>query len=360
VRTMAVVILVAFLLVGSSFITAQAPPPPKVSAVAAPSTQWTIWQTAYCVSKRPGNIPGRKRDKTAKFSYALRKTSVLSQPYILVPQANNDSAVLFGGEEVIVEIYAESEVIQAVPFLSVDISSTSATALNPTPVRGTIGAASLSVTNLNAPNLSQAGYACSYGQLTGNTVPNVTVNVFKAGGVATDKPVLVMQTNLQQVHKLVYFNIATGIAASTIRDSTFSRVIATPAVAGTAATFKTVQQKGDPRIVPVLFFTSYLFHKIDPEVPFEKWDLVPQPSLGFSLTSPSSDFFFGGSSEFFVRNVQLVYGLHYGQTTHLVPNQISDPASKDPQATQKLFNKGGYVGLTFNIDFIKGLFSGGK
>ena len=113
-------------------------------------------------------------------------------------------------------------------------------------------------------------------------------------------------------------------------------------------------------VVPVLFFTSYLFHKIDPEAPFEKWDLVPQPSLGFSLTSPSGDFFFGGTSEFFVRNVQLVYGLHYGQTTHLVPNQVNDPASKDAQATQKVFNKGAFAGLTFNIDFIKGLFGGGK
>jgi hypothetical protein len=302
--------------------------------------------------------PARRRDKTAKFSYALRKTTAKSQPYILVPMENNDSAILLGGEELIVEIYADATVVKAVPLLSVDISSTAATALNPTPVRGTIGTSSAGVKSLDAAAAQDApGYACSYAQLTGNTIPSVTVNVFTVDG---EKPLQVMQTNLQQVHKLVYFNIATGIAASTIRDSTFSRVIATPAAGGTAATFKTVQQKGDPRIVPVLFFTSYLFHKIDPEVPFEKWDLVPQPSIGFSLTSPSSDFFFGGTSEFFVRNVQLVYGFHYGQTTHLVPNQVNDPTSKDAQATQKSFDKGAYIGLTFNIDFIKGLFGSGK
>ena len=108
----------------------------------------------------------------------------------------------------------------------------------------------------------------------------------------------------------------------------------------------------------MLFFTAYLFHPIDAEVPFERMDLLPQPSVGFSLTSPSGDLFIGGSSEFFKRNVQLVYGYHYGQTTHLVPGQIDHPLSKDAPQTTKRFDGGAFVGLTFNIDFIKGLFGG--
>jgi hypothetical protein len=49
--------------------------------------------------------------------------------------------------------------------------------------------------------------------------------------------------------------------------------------------------------------------------------------------TPSTDFMFGFSSEFFKRNIQLVYGYNYEQTTHLVPGQVNDPTVKDAPQT---------------------------
>lgn len=66
----------------------------------------------------------------------------------------------------------------------------------------------------------------------------------------------------------------------------------------------------------VLVLTAYLL-PVDEEVPwqFEFWKpgawrgWVPAPSFGMSLTSPTSNFYIGGSNEIFVRNLQVFYGL---------------------------------------------------
>src|SRR5579864_574980 len=198
------VVIAIFILLNTGTIafTQAVPASTKASAAPAGSPQWTVWQQSECRSKHPGKVPGRLRDKTAILSYDLQSTKVLSQPFILVPRDNNDTAVLYGGEELIVQIHANAAVVQAVPFLSVDISSTAATALNPTPVRGSIGAAAAAAKNNLASLIGNEGYACSYAQLTGDTIPSIAVNVFPAAAAATDKPIQVMQTNLQQVHKL--------------------------------------------------------------------------------------------------------------------------------------------------------------
>ena len=47
--------------------------------------------------------------------------------------------------------------------------------------------------------------------------------------------------------------------------------------------------------------------------------------------------------------------------TSLAPTGFVDFTSSVAPTTQKKFDKGAFVGFTFNIDFIKGLFgSGGK
>jgi hypothetical protein len=60
----------------------------------------------------------------------------------------------------------------------------------------------------------------------------------------------------------------------------------------------------------------------------------PQPSIGFSLTAPSDNFFFGGSSEI-LRNVQLAYGYQLGRVTELSPPFVDDPTSSAAPATRK-------------------------
>jgi len=342
--------------------------------------QFQTWGPTECKPLHPGSLP-TYRGKSAKFTYELHKISADApevvknvQPYYLVPAADNP-IVLYSGQELIIQITnkldnpvtgkdsvdalqkARTIVDAQVPLITIDISSSQATALNPAPLRQMQGQSTFSLEGHPGVTIDTV-YACAYKKpLIGATVPTVTVTALVKG---VSNPLQLIQTSLPQVHTLSYFNIATGVIASTIRDKSFTRVEATAASGSTPTQFKTVAQTGDPRVMPVLFFTAYLFRPIDAEVPFENKDFIPQPSLGFSLTSPSSDFFFGGSSEFFKRNVQLVCGYHFGQTTHLLPSQINDPASKDAPQTQKRFDSGAFVGLTFNIDFIKGLFSGGK
>jgi hypothetical protein len=51
-----------------------------------------------------------------------------------------------------------------------------------------------------------------------------------------------------------------------------------------------------------------------------------------------------------------VYGLHVGRVDKLGGNSTQLPTDSSPVLNSKSLQKGGFVGLTFNIDFIKGLF----
>ena len=98
---------------------------------------------------------------------------------------------------------------------------------------------------------------------------------------------------------------------------------------------------------------------MDAESKWRRRDLWPGITLGFSLTTPADSFYFGGSSEI-RRNVQLVYGLNYAKVTTLAPTNFVDPADSTAPKTVNKFGKGAFVGFTFNIDFIKGLFGSSK
>ena len=124
---------------------------------------------------------------------------------------------------------------------------------------------------------------------------------------------------------------------------------------GTAVT---VQNPRSARTVdPVALFTVYAWGPFDAEQKWHPKDLLPEPSFGFSLTSPSTDFFFGASSEIF-RGVQLVAGRHIGKINELMPTAINDPTSSTAPLTVQRFHPGWYGGVTFNFSFITGLFTG--
>jgi hypothetical protein len=120
------------------------------------------------------------------------------------------------------------------------------------------------------------------------------------------------------------------------------------------ATYKTISDQGTFTTTPALFFTAYIV-PMDTERPARGSDRIPRPTVGFSLTSPASNLFLGGSSELY-RNVELVGGLHIGQVNYL-SSQQQQPAtdSAAPVVVQRT-GFGGFVGITFNIDFITGLF----
>jgi hypothetical protein len=161
---------------------------------------------------------------------------------------------------------------------------------------------------------------------------------------------------LPQIHSLYYFNISTGVVASLLRDPSYARVLTQVKTDDNhPALYKTEQQSGSDRALPVLMFSAYL-KPLDAQVPWRATDLLPAPTLGFSLSSPSADFFFGISSEV-RRHVQLVAGYHLGKITTLPPTQgIDDPASSAAPVTATRFRANFFVGATFNVDFIKGLF----
>jgi hypothetical protein len=226
-----------------------------------------------------------------------------------------------------------------------------------------------------------------------------TVTVVKSTTPTNQQQTVTAKTSLKpldgdawpQVHSLYRYNLATGVVWSTIRTPSFSRVATgsylpagcdptisvattgstTSTTTGTTTTtsasttttttctptYQTLQVPGGPRILPILMF-SYYWTKRDTQTKTGSWSwAIPVPTIGLSLTSPADDFFLGGSSEFkFLRNVQLVYGAHLGRVPKLGTNGLQNPTdSAAPQTTTSL-HVGSFVGLTFNLDFLKGLF----
>ena len=171
-----------------------------------------------------------------------------------------------------------------------------------------------------------------------------------ASGQPADQVVNILNFTFPQVHSLYYYNIASGIVVSSIRTATFG-----------FTTDGKAKQTGSNLIVdPVLLFTAYI-KPIDAERPYRLQDAIPGVSFGLSLSSPASNFYFGGSSEI-LRNIQLAYGFTIAKTSKLAPAGTFNPTPNgtNTPATTQSFSKGGFVGLTFNISgFLQGLFGGG-
>jgi chaperonin cofactor prefoldin len=247
----------------------------------------------------------------------------------------------------------------------------------------------------------------------GLAITTDTVTVVKGTTPSKQQQTVTAMTTLKpldgdawpQVHSLYRYNLSTGVVWSALRAPSFSRVATgnylpagcdptmsvvttgsttstttgTTTITGTTVstttgtttttspgtsitttcmpTYQTLQVAGGPRVLPVLMF-SYYWTKRDTQTKVGSWSwAIPVPAIGMSLTSPTDNFFLGGSSEFkFLRNVQLVYGAHLGRVLKLGANGFQNPTdSTAPQTTTSL-HVDPFVGLTFNIDFVKGLF----
>ena len=233
-------------------------------------------------------------------------------------------------------------------------------------------------------------------QDTGTTAPAAV-----AGGQPADQTVSLLNAPLPQTHSLSYFNIASGFVVSFTRPPTFGYTLYSttgsvklpstfvPATSGptnmnlaveptTGCTISTVPNKNGTTPVyycpfktghgsypadPVLGLTLYI-PPIDAEVPFRpknprNW--IPAPSVAFSLANPTNNFYLGASSEFLVRNVQVLYGLALLKA----PVALGTPASQNvwggvgtapTVSTQQGFLKAPFAGFTFNLSgFIQSL-----
>jgi hypothetical protein len=241
-----------------------------------------------------------------------------------------------------------------------------------------------------------------------------------ASGQPTDQNVSLMNLTLPQTHSLSYFNISAGVIAGFKRPTTFGFIPATspslklpanltpvngpstqmvsklaidpvtgctidPATTTTNATTNLTTTDayycpantgiGSHTIDPVLVLTIY-FPPVDAEIPWRviqrgvEWrqrvrDLIPGFSFGVSLTSPSSNFYIGGSDEAFLRNVQVFYGLALQKVATGLGPPTSQPVwgglgTAPAVTTVSGFQKGFFVGVTYNLSgFIQSLFGGG-
>ena len=289
---------------------------------------------------------------------ALRMaTDSKTQPYF-VSVAQDAMPTFYAGEALSIEVIADEEQIKEIPLINFAIDMQKADPLNVAPVRP-------SSSPTAAAGVTKPKYFCLLWprKVIGDTVPKLTMTaVYKPPkpDPADPEPSINLGTvSFPQVHTLYHYNVATGVVVSSLRNPSFSRVESAVAAGGKSAQFQTVKDNGNVYAAPALFFTAYLFGAMDAEREWQPdWNnLKPQPSLGFSLSSPADNFFFGFSSEI-RRNVQLVYGYHLGKINKLAPTLVNDPTSSTAPATVQRFKGGAYVGVTFNIDFIKGLFTG--
>jgi hypothetical protein len=167
------------------------------------------------------------------------------------------------------------------------------------------------------------------------------------GMPVTDQSVNLLSNTYAQAHALSRFNLTSGVVFSSARP---------PNLVNTGTTMAPIYTKypGSPLIDPVLAVSAYIFRPVDAERKFQYKDLIPAPTVGFSLTSPSNNFYFGASSEFFLRNLQITYGVSSLKLTELGPLTTGTTTST---STIQQTSYHGFVGLTFNITgFIQTLF----
>ena len=179
-------------------------------------------------------------------------------------------------------------------------------------------------------------------QDAGTAAPSVV-----AAGQPADQTLSLLNLTIPQTHSIAIYNLAAGVVYNSVRTPSFS-----------VNSGSTVQTGSTPIVDPVLMFTAYVLHHwypLDAESDWRPQDLVPGLSFGLSLASPANNFYVGGSSEFFLRNIQITYGLSLAN----VSEAAAGTNGMNPSTSQH-FKKGVFGGLTFNISgFIQGLFSGG-
>ena len=315
----------------------------------------------------------------------------------------DDAHPLVSGTTLVVAVDASQVTIidrQHILAIGLNVTSQAGTAVTPAPVRGSMAPGAVAAAGVGPPPTVPDAFFIEWPvKLSGDTIPTVTMAALyrppdsvqatttapppkdatanaplpgtpPLGGasatssVATrttpyqDQFVSLLNLVLPQVHPLYYYNVATGVVVSTLRNPTFTRGLAGPTAQGGTAQYTTIKDNGDVQVAPVLLFTAYL-HPFDAEREWHPADLIPGASFGFSLSSPASSFYFGGSVEV-RRNVQFTAGLNLAKITALANAGYVDPSSSAAPVTKQQLGKGAYFGLTLNIDFIKGLFGGGS
>jgi hypothetical protein len=249
----------------------------------------------------------------------------------------------------------------------------------------------------NIPCAPRSYYLTWENRLVPDTIPTISVTGLlptqatpnqaqqqsntSAPSAPSEQVATLLNMSYPQVHSPYYFNVSTGVIRSSLRNPSWTRQETAPGNNCPAGSppgcmykpeqYANVKNPGSPPIDPALFFTAYLFgftghggtRMFGPFDAERKWhasDLMPEPSVGLSLSSPATDFFFGFDGEV-MRGIQVVAGWHEGKINSLAPGYTDiDPTSSATPPTVQNFQHGYFFGVTFNINFIQSLFGGGS
>lgn len=213
--------------------------------------------------------------------------------------------------------------------------------LTPYPQQGDFSAVAAQLTH------TQSGLSQIQWEDIGTSVPSLV-----SSGEPADQTIAQAYT-VTQVHPLYYFNLSTGLVASTTHTHTYGWATNAPGM------YTPIQTASNPIIDPVLFFTVYWpGPPMDAESQWSAKNLIPAPTLGMSFISPTSNFYMGLSSEV-RRNVQIVFGMSTAEPQYLSSTSVSATNTGTPPTAQH-FTRGGFIGFSLNISGFIQTVLGGK
>jgi len=182
------------------------------------------------------------------------------------------------------------------------------------------------------------------------TIPPASV----AAGQGPDQTVNLLTLQLPQSHTRSSYNLAAGVAFSTVRRPTFA---VPPGLTGSPTTAAQVVTSDNLTIEPVLLLTFYPW-PIDAEKACPPlaclFSNAPGVTLGLSAASPTSSFYLGLSFEL-LRNAELVLGDNLQLVQGLPNPPVAISITTTTATTRQVFVNGFFASITFNISgFIKG------
>lgn len=201
--------------------------------------------------------------------------------------------------------------------------------------------------------------------VVGNFAPNTfaEVTIVTQGQGDDGKPAevkLVDKAKYPPFRALYRFNFSSGVMRTNLRSHTFQKVKIVDDDPATEkvneARYRVDDLQGDPRVMPIFAFSVYLVPvDIQNQVTWRE-RLVPAPTIGFAFTNPANDVFVGFSHEV-VRNLQFVWGLHFGVVSQAVTrNVVSEDHDATAPVTRDKRDKAFAFGLTFNVNVITKIF----
>ena len=200
------------------------------------------------------------------------------------------------------------------------------------------------------------------GTFAPNQYPEVTISTER---ISDDDPkkrttvTLVDKAKYPQFRALYRYNFNTGVFASRLRTSNFTKVKINDDDPATEdvdeSRYRIDASRADASIKPLFAFTYYL-KPVDIQAPVAHERFIPNPTLGFAFAEPAENIYLGFTHEV-LRNAQLFWGWHWGFTKEMVTrNDVSEDRVSDDPVTRDRRKRAFGVGLTFNVNVIKKIF----